>query len=95
MKRKRTPGPRRVREPIQIYMEPEERELLDSLAADTRLPRAEILRRGLKMFAADRAGELGPMQRLLQSLQDSEWPADVAREHDAHLASAHLARHDT
>lgn len=95
MKPKRTPGSARVREPIQIYLTADERDLLDSIAAETRLPRAEILRRGLKMFAADRAGDLGPMQRLMESLQDAKWPSDVAREHDAYLARAHVDRHDT
>ncbi|MGH7649009.1 MAG: hypothetical protein ACREND_12895 [Gemmatimonadaceae bacterium] len=93
MKRKRTPGSR-VREPIQVYIAADERQLLDSLAAELELSRAEILRRGLKLLAADRAGDAGPMQRLLQSLRDADWPSNVGSDHDAHLAEAYLDRHD-
>lgn len=93
MPRKRGTG-RQVREPIQIYVAAEERQLLDALALDTGLSRAEILRRGLKIFASQRASEPGPMQRLMESLQDADWPADIARDHDRHLAQAHRNRHD-
>ncbi len=79
----------RVREPIQIYMAADERRLLDTLASETGLSRAEILRRGLKAFAAGRVGEHGPVQLLLQSFRDVDWPADVASEHDEHLVRAY------
>jgi len=84
---------RQVREPIQIYVAAEERQLLDALALDTGLSRAEILRRGLKIFASQRASEPGPMQRVLESLQDADWPADIARDHDRHLADTYRSRH--
>ena len=93
MKRKRPVS--RVREPIQVYIAADERQLLDSLAADTGLSRAEILRRGLRVFAAERAGGQGPMRRLMESLQATPWPHDVAREHDAHLAGIYRDRHDS
>ncbi|MGH7664812.1 MAG: ribbon-helix-helix protein, CopG family [Gemmatimonadaceae bacterium] len=83
----------RVREPIQIYILPDERRLLDWLANDTGLSRAEILRRGLRSFAAEHRGEEGPMQALLLSLRGDDWPADIASRHDDHLAGAHRDRH--
>jgi len=84
----------KVREPIQIYMDADERRLLDNLAADTNLSRAEILRRGLRSFAAEQGGEHGPMHSLLLSWRGRDWPAGVASDHDDHLAKAYLDRHE-
>lgn len=93
MKRKRAAS--RVREPIQVYIGADERHLLDALAAETGLSRAEILRRGLRVFAAEHAGGQGPMRRLLESLNGADWPPNFALEHDTHLASIYRDRHDT
>jgi hypothetical protein len=84
-----------VREPIQIYITAGERRLLDSLAVETGLSRAEILRRGLRGFAAEHAGDRGPMQLLLQSFRDENWSSDIAAKHDDHLAIAYLDDHET
>jgi len=86
-------GPSRLSEPLQIYITADERRLLDTLAADTGLSRAEILRRGLRTFAAERAGGGGPMQELLLSLRGSRWPTDIATDHDEQLAHAYTDRH--
>jgi hypothetical protein len=83
-----------VSEPLQIYISTDERRMLDALAEETGLSRAEILRRGLKAFAAERAGEGGPMQELLLSLREAKWPTDIASHHDEHLARAYMDRHD-
>ena len=48
--------PKRVREPVQVYTEPDDKALLDQLAAETSLSRAELLRRGLRRIAADLRG---------------------------------------
>ena len=34
--------PKRVREPVQVYMEPDDKALLDQLAAETSLSRADL-----------------------------------------------------
>lgn len=83
-----------VSEPLQIYITTDERRMLDALARETGLSRAEILRRGLKAFAAERSGGVPPVQELLLSLRDARWPADIASHHDEHLARAYLDRHD-
>ena len=88
----RKPAPR-VKEPLQIYMTTDERRLLDTLSADTGLSRAEVLRRGLRSFAAEQAGEVGPMQALLLSLRHARWTPDIAAEHDEQLARAYTDRH--
>jgi len=86
-------SPSRLSEPLQIYITADERRMLDSLSGETGLSRAEILRRGLRTFAAERAGDGGPMHELLLSLRDAKWPADIATAHDQHLADAYTDRH--
>lgn len=82
-----------IREPIQIYMAPDERRFLDLLAGETGLSRAEILRRGMRSFAAERTGDDGPMQGFMRSMRERRWSADVATAHDDHLAEAYTDRH--
>jgi hypothetical protein len=78
-----------VREPVQVYLAPDERKLLDSLARSTGLSRAEILRRGIRSFAAATRGAASPMLALLDDLAQEEWPEGVAEQHDTLLARAH------
>jgi hypothetical protein len=82
-----------VREPLQIYIAPDERRFLDMLSEETGLSRAEILRRGMRSFAAERAGDNGPMQKFMQAMRGRRWPADMAIAHDDHLADAYTDRH--
>lgn len=87
---RRTPA---VREPIQVYLDPDERRVLDDLAEGTGLSRAEILRRGLKRFAAEHGGE-SQMLAFADSLKKMKAPADAAERHDWHLGDAALDPHD-
>jgi hypothetical protein len=87
-------SPKTVREPLQIYMAADERRLLDRLAGETGLSRAEILRQGLRQFAMQQAGSDGPMQTLMKALRQKPFPSDIAEEHDAHLAEAYSDTHD-
>lgn len=82
-----------IREPLQIYMAPGERRFLDSLAEETGLSRAEILRRGMRSFAAERAGDDGPMQVFMRSMRKRRWPSGIATAHDEHLAEAYADQH--
>lgn len=91
MARKR---PRAVREPIQVYLTSDERSLLDGLAAQAGLSRAEVLRRGIRSFASERAGGGSPFLDFLVSLTGDDWPADLAERHDDHLATAYRDRHE-
>jgi hypothetical protein len=45
--------PARVREPVQVYLDGRDRDLLEDLARNTGLSRAELLRRGLRKLAGD------------------------------------------
>lgn len=92
MKKPRKPASG-VREPLQIYMTVDERRLLDTLSADLGLSRAEVLRRALRSYAAEQAGEGGPMQALLFSLRHARWTPDIAVAHDEQLAQAFTDRH--
>ncbi len=85
---------KRVREPIQVYLTADDRALLDDLAKRTGLSRAEVLRRGLRSFGAERAGSGSPFLDYLLSLRGDDWPADIAERHDDYLAEAYLDLHE-
>jgi hypothetical protein len=85
--------PKAVKEPIQVYMEHGERRLLDRMAAEMGLSRAEVLRQGLRRFASETAGADGPMQKFMDVMRKKPLPADIALEHDEHLAAAYTDMH--
>lgn len=93
MTAKRTKKTPRVREPLQVYLDPDERGLLDRLARETGLSRAEVLRRGLRSFAVERGGR-SPMLEFMRSLRDADFPPDMAERHDDYLAEEYLDNHD-
>ena len=84
--------PRRVREPIQVYLDPDERALLDRLPDDTGLSRAEILRRGLRRFATEESAA-SPMLAFAATLAATDLPPDLAARHDKYLGEAAPERH--
>ncbi len=94
MPSRRSPRRRAVREPIQVYLTEDERAVLDRLATEHGVARAEILRRGIKSLAAHEAGESSPLLDYLMSLRGEGWSADVGKRHDDHLAEAYRDRHD-
>ena len=51
---------RRVREPVQVYLDPADRDLLEQVVRATGLSRAEILRRGLRRVADEALTERAP-----------------------------------
>jgi hypothetical protein len=80
---------KRVREPVQVYLETSDRSLLDQLARATGLSRAEVLRRGMRQMAAAALGAARPgssLDRLVGALgDDPSIPADLAARHDQYL----------
>lgn len=80
----------RVREPVQVYVDREDRALLEAVAARTGLARAEVLRRGLRALAAQVLAEHGPgasLDVLIGSLEGGgDLPKDLAARHDEYLA---------
>jgi len=81
--------PRRVREPVQVYLDPQDRELLEVLAARTGLPRTEVLRRGLRQLADHVLAERAPgwsLGALAGALGDDPGlPTDLSARHDEYL----------
>lgn len=85
----RSRSPRRVREPVQAYLDEADRALLEQVAERTGLSRAEILRRGLRAFAQQALTERKPgwsFEYLIGCLPDG--PPDLSENHDEYLAQA-------
>jgi hypothetical protein len=83
--------PRRVREPVQVYLDSGDKSLLEEVARRTSLSQAEVLRRGLRRLAADLLAEARPgasLDALIGALGgDPALPADLAARHDEYLYS--------
>jgi hypothetical protein len=80
---------RRVREPVQVYLDPSDRDLLEELTRRTGLARAELLRRGLRQLGDRLLGDRAPgwsLDALTGALGEaSDLPADLAARHDEYL----------
>lgn len=81
--------PKRVREPVQVYLEAADKELLDRLSERTSLSRAELLRRGLRRLALELNAEAEPgrsLSSLIGALGNSvDIPFDLSQRHDEYL----------
>lgn len=79
----------RVREPVQVYLDKDDRDLLLAAAKRSALPQTEILRRGLRRVAAELLVEHQPgssLNQLIGSLGAADdVPSDLAARHDAYL----------
>jgi hypothetical protein len=84
--------PTRVGEPVQVYLNDRDRELLDELAERSDLARSEVLRVALRRLAADLPGatRVGAALPTLVGVLDSatDVPADLAGRHDEYLYAA-------
>jgi hypothetical protein len=82
--------PRRLREPIQVYLDGRDRSLLDRLAKEADVPRAEILRMGLRRLATDVAGDPRGVgfRALMGVFEGADVPPDLAARHDEYLYPA-------
>lgn len=92
MKRRPPSRPGRVREPVQVYLDSADRELLDRLAARTGLSRAELLRRAVRHLAERELTDRAPgwsFERLNGALgSDPGLPRDLSARHDFYLYGA-------
>ena len=81
--------PRHVREPVQVYLDTGDLDLLERLVRATGLPKAELLRRGLRQLGARQLAEQAPgwsLDALTGALgAAATLPADLAASHDAYL----------
>ncbi len=80
---------RGVKEPVQVYLDPADRDLLEEVVRATGLSRAEILRRGLRRVADDALTERAPgwsLDRLVDAMSGAgDLPRDLAECHDEYL----------
>ena len=75
-----------VREPIQVYLTRDERGVLDRLAEELGVSRAEILRRSLQSYAVEQAQGRSPVLDLVREMQGADWPTGG---HDELLADTY------
>lgn len=89
---KKLPRAGRVREPVQVYLDAADRDLLEQMAAITELARAEVLRRGLRSLAnsaLSHSPEDESLGYLIGALgSDKSTTPDLAEAHDQYLARA-------
>ena len=93
MTKSNKPKPNAVREPVQVYLASDDRDLLNRLAEETGLSKAEILRRGVRSFAREQGG-VSPMLRFVAESPPHAWPDAVAANHDDVLADEYRAPND-
>ena len=82
------------RAPVQVYLDTPDRSILERAAVATGLPRAEVLRRGLRRFAAELLADESPALAFLESAANAPppgTPPDVASRHDDYLADWEMA----
>lgn len=87
-------SPRRIREPVQVYLDPDDRAILLEIAGRTGLSQAEVLRRGIRRLAADLTDHPpgASLDILMSALGDSAaLPPDLAARHDEYLYSPEAA----
>ena len=81
---------KRVREPVQVYLDGPEQERLERLTEEMRSTKSDVLRRGLEALEREVFDpEHHPALRIIGIAgvaQCGEGDLDVAREHDRHLA---------
>ena len=85
--------PRKVREPLQVYLDQDERQLLDRMAEEEDLSRAEVLRRGLRAYAAVVGAKGSPMLAFAGTLTDADDGCQPDSSLDDQLVEAYRDRH--
>lgn len=83
-----TKGAKQVREPVQVYLDRSDVELLADLVRTTGLTKAELLRRGLRRLSGDALGGRAPgwsFDRLVGALDETTPTPDLSARHDVYL----------
>ena len=81
--------PQVVREPVQVYLDRQDRATLEDLARKTGLSKAELLRRGLRKLAGDELGQRAPgwsLDVLIGAIPNG--PPDLSARADDYLYGA-------
>jgi len=73
-----------LKEPIQVYLAPEDRSLLDQAAKASGLSRAEVLRRGIRAVSGELIGDEHPALKFMREMQAWDWHvADAPKDPEA------------
>ena len=85
---------RRVAEPVQVYLDPPDRERLERLASQLDTTKSDILRQGLEALERQLTDPADhPIERIIGIAQHEVGPPvgyDIAREHDRYLAESEI-----
>ena len=84
---------RRVAEPVQVYLRPDEKDRLDRLTARLDTTKSDVLRQGLRALESQISDpKQHPVLRIIGMVHTTDDPGiDVAREHDEYLAATEIA----
>lgn len=74
-----------MKRPLQVYLDQEDRSLLQRLARRLGLSMAETIRTAIRRLAADLAGERDPLLELAGSIDDPNVPSDLSTRHDEYF----------
>lgn len=93
----RKPRPRRVAEPVQVYLEPPARDRLARLTTLLGTTKSEVMRRGLEALERQLSNPAEhPALRIIGiagALEAGDPGYDVAREHDRFIADTEIEVH--
>jgi hypothetical protein len=84
--------PKAVREPVMVYLDAPDRDLLAQMVDRTGLAKTELFRRGLRRLADETLTEKKPgwsIEYLIANAADDGFPPDVAERHDYYLAGGY------
>ena len=78
--------------PFQVYLDRSDQALLERLAAQLGLSKAETVREALKRLALELSGTEDPLLGLIGGLDDPAVPADLSTRHDEYAVQSPPAR---
>jgi hypothetical protein len=80
--------PKRVREQVVVYLDRQDRALLEQMAEETGLAKTELFRRGLRRLAEEALQAKKPgssLAYLISTATPDPFPPDVSERHDHYL----------
>jgi hypothetical protein len=80
-----------TKRPIQVWLDEQDRRLLEGLAQRHGQSAAETVRMAIRRWAVDAAGEADEILGLIGSIEDAELPSDLSTRHDEYAVYGHPA----
>lgn len=78
-----------MKKPVQVYLGPRDRSLLERLADRLGLSHAETIREAVRRLAAESSADEDPLLELVGSIDDPSLPADLSTRHDEYAVTGH------